>query len=92
MSSESQLSLPEELSIANVGEWKKRLSDFLCADSPLSLNASALSRVDTAAIQMLSAFIIQVRSSGQEFSWVEPSETLKSTAKCLGMSEYLALG
>ena len=92
MSSESQLSLPEELSIANVGEWKKRLSELLRQDPPLSLNAAALTRVDTAAIQMLAAFIIQVRSSGQEFSWVEPSETLKSTSICLGMSEYLALG
>lgn len=92
MSSESQLSLPEELSIANVSEWKKQLSELLLKDTPLSLDAAALTRVDTAAIQMLSAFIIQVRSSGQEFSWVEPSETLKSTAQCLGMSEYLALG
>ena len=92
MSTESQLALPDELSIANALEWKKRLSDLLQKEPPLSLNAAELSRVDTAAIQLLAAFVIEVKSSNIEFSWVEPSEMLKSTAQRLGMSEYLALG
>lgn len=91
MSTESQLTLPDELSIANATEWKKRLSDLLHQNPPISLNASALSRVDTAAVQLLLAFVTEAKKADVEFTWVEPSDALKTTAKCLGLSASLVL-
>ncbi|MGH1462008.1 MAG: STAS domain-containing protein [Neptuniibacter sp.] len=91
MSAKSLLTLPEELSIANAREWKKHLSDLLQKEPPLTINAADLSRVDTAAIQMLAAFVIQTKQSNQEFSWVEPSDMFTLTAQRLGMSQNLNL-
>lgn len=91
MSAESTLKLPEELSIANVAEWKSKLSSLLHEPSPLTLAADELSRVDTAAIQLLAAFAVKVQASDMELQWNNPSDALKKTAKQLGMLQSLVL-
>jgi len=91
MSAESTLKLPEELSIANVAEWKSKLSSLLHESSPLTLDAEELSRVDTAAIQLLAAFTVKVQGSDMELHWSNPSEALKKTAQQLGMLDSLVL-
>ena len=91
MSSESTLKLPEEISIANVTEWKTKLGNLLHQPSPLILDAAELSRVDTAAIQLFAAFSTKVQKLDMQFEWESPSTALSKTAQQLGMSSALGL-
>lgn len=91
MSADSHLKLPDEISITNISEWKSKLTVFLEQTPPLTLDASELVRVDTAAIQMFAAFAIKAKTAEIDFVWENPSDTFKTTAKQLGMSDYLTL-
>lgn len=91
MNSASFLKLPEEISIANVAEWKGKLANFMHEPSPLILDAEDLSRVDTSAIQLFAAFAKKVQNSDKVLQWQLPSNALKNTAQQLGMSRVLGL-
>ena len=91
MSSESPLKLPEEISIANVTEWKTKLAALVHEPSPLILDAEELSRVDTSAIQLFAAFATKARNADKVLQWQAPSVALINTAQQLGMSKMLGL-
>lgn len=56
MTTDKILVLPEEISIANISQWHSELSDLLQQSSSIDIAASDLSRLDTAAVQLLSVF------------------------------------
>lgn len=91
MASGSTLKLPEEISIANVNEWKGKLVDFMSEPSPYTLDGSELQRLDTAAIQLLLAFTTKLGSKETNFSWQSPSPALLKTADLLGLKEALSI-
>lgn len=91
MENSSVLTLPEEISIANVSEWKTKLGEFLDEASPLVLDAEQLARVDTAALQLFVAFMRSVKNKEKSCSWQNPSNSLLNTADQLGLKEVLAL-
>ncbi len=91
MESSSVLTLPEEISIANVSEWKTKLGDFLDEASPQALDAEELARVDTAALQLFVAFMRSAKNKEKSCNWKNPSNSLLNTADQLGLKEVLAL-
>ncbi len=91
MADGSTLKLPEEISIANVTEWKNKLVDFVHEPGPLTLDAEDLSRVDTAAIQLLLAFILKAQAGDKACNWQNPSTALIKTAEQLGLARPLSL-
>lgn len=91
MGADSILQMPEELSIANVTEWQQALGDFAKDADNVTLDAENLSRVDTAALQLLTAFFVMLKSQQKEVSWRNPSDTLVRTAKQLGLETTLLL-
>jgi len=91
MGADSILQMPEELSIANVTEWQQALGDFAKDADNVTLDAENLSRVDTAALQLLTAFFVMLKSQQKEVSWLNPSDTLVRTAKQLGLETTLLL-
>lgn len=91
MSTGSTLDLPEEISIANIGEWKNKFVEFVTDSEPLVLNAENLSRVDTSAIQLILALIKKAETENKQISWVNPSTVLINTAKQLGLEKELGL-
>jgi ABC-type transporter Mla MlaB component len=58
---------------------------------PVLLDASRVERVDTAALQVLSAFFQDAKSQQQSAEWQEPSEALLSSAQLLGLSSLLKM-
>lgn len=91
MGADSILQMPEELSIANVTEWQQTLGDFASTANTVTLDAEKLSRVDTAALQLLTAFFVMLKSQQKEVSWLNPSEALVRTAAQLGLEATLLL-
>ena len=91
MTSVSTLKFPEEISIANVTEWKHKLVDFLNVPSPLILDGENLLRVDTSAIQLMAAFVLKAVAQDKAVQWQNPSPALLQTVQQLGLKETLLL-
>jgi phospholipid transport system transporter-binding protein len=81
----------EVVSIATMAEFHPLLMQALATKQTVVLNASHLERVDTAALQVLSAFVQDAKSQQQDVQWKEPSESLRQAAELLGLSVLLNL-
>ena len=74
------------------GEWLKHALCALAAHpAPVVLDAAAVQRVDTAALQLLAAFVRDRRLAGRAVCWQTPSAALETAARLLGMSSMLQL-
>ncbi|WP_432471786.1 STAS domain-containing protein [Amphritea sp. HPY] len=89
MTTDKTLMLPEEISIANISQWHSELSDLLQQASGIDIDASDLSRLDTAAVQLLTVFSNTARDSGVNINWLSVSDNLKTTAQQLGLDQLL---
>ena len=79
------------LDITIVHELHGKLCKALIAQSPVTINASQVERVDTAALQMLYAFFRDCDAEGSEVKWKQPSEALCSVARILDLDVPLKL-
>ncbi len=63
-----------------------------CLAAPSSaLDATAVQRVDTAALQLLAAFHRDAQARGETIAWVGVSTPLREAAERLGLTRALAL-
>lgn len=81
----------EALDIAIAAGLRDSLLQALQAQLPVVLQADAVSRADTAALQVLTAFLQDARSQGLAVRWETPSEPLRRAARLLGLSDALEL-
>ncbi len=81
----------EVLDIAGVAEFHAHCLEALGIQKNLVLNASQVDRVDTAALQVLGAFIQDANTRQQTVQWESPSESLCQSAALLGLSSLLCL-
>ncbi len=81
----------EVLDISGVAEFHAHCLEALGTQQNLVLNASQVDRVDTAALQVLGAFIQSANDRKQTVAWEDPSESLCQSAALLGLSEILCL-
>ena len=86
------LDLGERLTIAKVGETKERLAAFLRVPSAfLVVDGSRVAAVDTAGLQLLTAFCHEMHERGIEVLWREASAILRHGAATLGLVKRLRL-
>lgn len=81
--------LHAELGIAGAAVLKENLQGLLSDVQPLEINAAAVERVDTAAVQLLLAFAQEVRRRKRSLRWVGVSAPLYQTAEVLGLARSL---
>jgi len=74
-----------DCTIAQGGDVKARLARALARPTCVTLDLSAIRRVDTAGLQLLAAFIRERRAAGREVNCHDPSENLRITANLLGL-------
>ena len=86
-----QIQLDEVLDISTVGELRNILLLALEDKQPVRLAGTDIARADTAALQMLSAFIKDAKAQAQEVAWEAPSAALLEAAQLLGLSGVLGL-
>lgn len=89
MKTDKTLVLPEEISIANISQWHSELNDLLQQASGIDIDASDLSRLDTAAVQLLTVFSNTAGDSGVNINWLSVSDNLQTTAQQLGLDQLL---
>ncbi len=86
------LDLNERLTIAEVGEIKERLAVFLRAPAAfLVVDGSRVAAVDTAGLQLLTAYCHEMDERGIEVLWRDASAVLRQGAATLGLVERLRL-
>ena len=85
------LELGTDLGIENVEALKQQLAPLLAAKRKVIIDATAVTRVHTASLQVLCAFARERRGAGQ-VTVLEPcAQTLLDAAQLLGVSAELGL-
>lgn len=86
------IQVPQELGMPNVDGFKEELSKFLASDAgEYTLDASEVTRIDTAGIQLLLAFVRELEHQARAVHWHEPSPVILNAAHTLAVSQAMGL-
>jgi len=88
---ETWISLDENLDVSNISEFRSTMKKAVLRKAPYTLDGSAVTRVHTAALQVLLALITAIKSKDKSFRWESASEPLVSAATALGLEKELGL-
>ncbi len=81
----------ETVTIRNVTAFQAELGERLDDSSPVQIDGSAVERSDTATLQLLVAFVRDLRAEGRPVEWVGCSAALRRGASSLGLEGALSL-
>ncbi len=87
----STVDLGDDLGIEGSTELKSRLAPLLAQAAPVVLDASRVSRVHTASMQVLCALARDRRAAGLETRFQDCTATFSDAARLLGISQVLGL-
>jgi ABC-type transporter Mla MlaB component len=76
--------------IATVLELKTLLEKFL-SRKQITIDAAKIEKIDTSALQLLTAFILEAGKRSIKVKWQSPSEALLISANLLGLDQHLQL-
>lgn len=88
---ETLLKLDNILSINNIDELYKTLHNLLDADNDIVIDASDTQSVDTAILQLLTAFCLKVNKNGHSIKWKNPTQAFIDRCCLLNLEESLKL-
>jgi anti-anti-sigma regulatory factor len=85
------LALAAECLVAGASSLKESLASRLDATLPITLDITDLQRIDTAGLQVLTAFVRERAGLGRAVAWRGTSPALTSAAQLLGLTSLLRL-
>ncbi len=85
------LHLAESCTIAGAEELKTELLGRLREEREVSIDAGSVRQIDTAALQLLVAFVRDRHGAGRPVCWQAQSEAFAEAAALLGLREALGL-
>lgn len=80
-----------ECCIDAIAERRAELAQALMSDSDVTLDLRALSRIDTAGLQLLAAFVLELGRRGQRVHWQGVSNIVLEGARVMGLGGLLGL-
>lgn len=83
--------LPDALRIGAIRDLHAMLREAIDAQGCVTLDAAAVQTADTAALQLLYAFVRDGRDRGVQIVWEAPTENLRRDAERLGLGARLGL-
>jgi ABC-type transporter Mla MlaB component len=87
----SSIALAAICGLAQVESLKAQLKQTLSRATPVTLDASAVTRIDTAALQLLAAFVRARQAKGRTVVWQGVPACIEAAAQCLGLTAALAV-
>ncbi|HUI60631.1 MAG TPA: STAS domain-containing protein [Steroidobacteraceae bacterium] len=87
----ASLSLPADCMVADAAALKESLAGLIGDSRPVRLNVAALQRIDTAAMQLLAAFVRDRDQNGLRVEWQGTAPSLSTAARLLGLTSVLKL-
>src|SRR5438046_1224451 len=77
--------------LRSVTAFQAELAERLDDSGTVQLDGSAVERIDTASLQLLAAFIRDLRADGRVVEWIDCSAVLRRAAHSLGLAIALDL-
>ena len=77
--------------IRTITSLQTELAERLDESGPLQIDATAVDRVDTAGLQLLAAFVRDLRAEARTVEWVGCSDALQKAVRALGLHSALCL-
>ncbi len=87
----TEIQCNESLDISIAADLHQTLKKALESGTPVTLQAHQVERADTAALQLLVAFMRAAHSRGITVSWNAPSAALRRSAQLLGLTHELEM-
>jgi phospholipid transport system transporter-binding protein len=78
--------------IRTINSLQTELAERLDESGAVQIDCTAVDRVDTAGLQLLAAFVRELRAESRSIEWVGCSDALKKAAQALGLGVALGLG
>jgi anti-anti-sigma regulatory factor len=78
-------------SLRTVTAFQAELAERLDDSGPVQIDASAVERIDTATLQLLAAFVRDLRVDARPVEWADCSAVLQRAAHLLGLAGALGL-
>jgi anti-anti-sigma factor len=70
---------------------RKQLLNALDGSAGVELDLSGVTRIDTAGLQLLLAFVLEMRGRGRQLLLTNPSDIFSQSARFAGLNELLGL-
>lgn len=86
-----KIKLEGVLSIKNITDLKNKLDSALEQKRNVVLEASQVERIDTATLQLITAFNKRLRSDGLKLSWEKPSIVVSEITKILDLEAAVSI-
>ena len=83
------LELEAVITISEAQRLYEELQGHLDRGGDICINAGEVHMIDTAGLQLLLAFVLEVKNQNRSISWQAVSPAFKETAELLGMMELL---
>jgi anti-anti-sigma regulatory factor len=80
-----------ECTVADAGLLKIQLAKLLEESGVVTLDISAVQRIDTAGLQVIAAFVRERESQGRPVQWRGHAPALSNAARLLGLRGVLGL-
>jgi phospholipid transport system transporter-binding protein len=80
-----------ECTVADASTLKAGLAKLLDDPGVVTLDVSAVQRIDTAGLQVIATFVRERESQGRQVEWRGSAPALTAAAKLLGLSAFLKL-
>jgi ABC-type transporter Mla MlaB component len=77
--------------LRDVTAFQAELAERLDDSGIVQIDASAVQRIDTATLQLLAAFVRDLRADARMVEWTECSAVLRRAAHALGLASALDL-
>jgi ABC-type transporter Mla MlaB component len=87
----STLALAAECTVSDAGSLKERLAGLLGEPQAVTLDITALQRIDTAGLQVITAFVRERAGHGRPVEWRGTAPVLITAAHLLGLTSVLKL-
>jgi ABC-type transporter Mla MlaB component len=87
----ARLTLAAECMVSEATSLKERLAALLDEPQPVTLDVAALQRIDTAGLQVITAFVRERGASGRAVEWQGTAPVLTTAAQLLGLTSLLNL-
>jgi ABC-type transporter Mla MlaB component len=85
------LTLEAQCVVSDAATLKESLASLLDEPLAVTLDISALQRIDTAGVQLITAFIRERATRGRAVEWQGSAPVLQSAAQLLGLTSLLGL-
>jgi anti-anti-sigma regulatory factor len=87
----NQLVLESSMVINKAADFSEVLKKMASSGKAIEIDASKVEIIDSAILQLVFAFVLNLKENDIKFSWHKPTENLLNKASILGLTEQLGL-